>query len=70
MSLSQWQQYELWAEKKGQWGKVASFREFDLASTVLRNYKYRMRLVRVSYEGDAPVLNEVLVEVGATRREP
>ena len=68
--MSEFQQYELWAEKKGQWGKVASFREFDLASAVLRNYKYRMRLVRVSYEGGTPVLNEVLVEVGATRREP
>ena len=65
-----WQQYELWAQKKGQWGKVASFREFDLASTVLRNYKYRMRLVRVSYEDGAPVLNEVIAEVGATRQEP
>ena len=70
MTLTEWQQYELWAEKKGQWGKVASFREFDLASTVLRNYKYRMRMVRVSYEGGAAVVNEVLVEVGATRQEP
>ena len=68
--MSDWQQYELWAQKKGQWGRVASFREFDLASAVLRNYKYRMRLVRVSYEGGAPVLNEVLAEVGATRQEP
>lgn len=70
MTPSEWQQYELWAEKKGQWGRVASFREFDLASTLLRNYKYRMRLVRVSYQDGAPVLNEVLAEVGATRREP
>lgn len=68
--MPEWQQYELWAEKKGQWGKVASFREFDLASTLLRNYKYRMRLVRVSYQDGAPVLNEVLAEVGATRRVP
>jgi sulfatase maturation enzyme AslB (radical SAM superfamily) len=68
--MADFEHYELWAEKKGQWGKVASFREFDLASTVLRNYKYRMRLVRVSYQGGEPVLNEVLVEVGATRREP
>ena len=68
--MSEWHQYELWAEKKGQWGKVASFREFDLASTLLRNYKYRMRLVRVSYQDGAPVLNEVLAEVGATRRVP
>ena len=70
MTPSEWHQYELWAEKKGQWGRVASFREFDLASTLLRNYKYRMRLVRVSYQDGAPVLNEVLAEVGATRREP
>ena len=68
--MSDWHHYELWAQKKGQWGKVASFREFDLASTLLRNYKYRMRLVRVSFEGGAPVLNEVLAEVGATRQEP
>jgi hypothetical protein len=68
--VADFQHYELWAQKKGQWGKVASFREFDLASTVLRNYKYRMRLVRVSYQGGAPVLNEVLAEVGATREEP
>ena len=68
--MADFEHYELWAEKKGQWGKVASFREFDLASTLLRNYKYRMRLVRVSYQDGAPVLNEVLAEVGATRREP
>ncbi len=70
MTPTEWQQYELWAEKKGQWGKVASFREFDLASTLLRNYKYRMRLVRVDYKDGVAVLNEVLAEVGATRREP
>jgi hypothetical protein len=70
MTMPDWQQYEVWAEKKGQWGKVASFREFDLASTVLRNYTYRMRLVRVDYQDGVAVLNEVLVEVGATRQEP
>jgi len=37
---------------------------------VLRNYKYRMKLVRVDYQDGVAVLNEVLVEVGATRREP
>ena len=65
-----WEQYEVWAEKGGKWGKVVSSRDFDLASAVLRNYKYRMRLVRVSYAGGAPVLNEVIAEVGATRRVP
>ena len=33
MTPSEWQQYELWAEKKGQWGKVASFRELDRRRT-------------------------------------
>ncbi len=63
-------QYELWAQKKGQWGIVASFREFEVASAVLRNYKYRTRLVRVAYENGSPVLKEVIAEVGATRENP
>jgi hypothetical protein len=49
---------------------VGSFREFEVASAVLRNYKYRTRLVRVAYENGAPVLKEVIAEVGATREQP
>ena len=68
--MSDWQQYEIWAQKKGQWGMVASFREFDVASAVLRNYTYRTRLVRVFYKDAEPVEKEVIVELGETREKP
>ena len=68
--MSNWEQYEIWTQKKGQWGLVASFREFDVASAIIRNYKYRARLVKVFYQESEPAGKEVLVEMGETRRMP
>ena len=44
-----WEQYEVWAEKGGKWGKVVSSRDFDLASTVARNYRYKVRVILAGY---------------------
>ncbi len=65
-----WQHYEVWAQKSGKWDKVAWFRRFEPASAILRNYRYRARLVRVFYTDPAAPQTEVLAEVGATREEP
>ena len=65
-----WEQYEVWAEKGGKWGKVVSSRDFDLASTVARNYRYKVRVILAGYEDGKPVRQDILAEVGSTRREP
>jgi hypothetical protein len=65
-----WEQYEIWAATKGQWGLVAYFQDFDVATAVFRNRTYRQRLVHAVYEDGKVVQQEVLAEVGGTRELP
>lgn len=55
---------------QGRWEFVASFLEFDVAYAVARNRNERVRLLKVTYENGAPVEQEMIAEVGATREQP
>lgn len=49
---------------------MASFLEFDVAYSVVKNRNTRVRLLKVSYENGLPVDQEIIAEVGATREQP
>jgi hypothetical protein len=68
--MAEWDQYEVWVEKRGKWELVASFREFAVASAVARNYSYRMRLIHAHYDNDKLLRQDVIAEVGTTREHP
>lgn len=64
-----WEQFEVWAMTQGKWEFIASFIDFEVASAVFRNRTYRQRMLHVVYEGKTVVKQEVIAEVGATRKE-
>ena len=55
---------------RGHWEFVACFREFDVAYALAKNRTERVRLLKITYENGAPVEQEVIAEVGATREQP
>jgi hypothetical protein len=55
---------------RGRWEFVASFLEFDVAYAVAKNRNERVRLLKVTYENGAPIEQEMIAEVGATREQP
>lgn len=62
------EQYQVWAQKSGRWEMVAAFSDFEIASALARTYSSRMRLIHAVYEGNKIVEQDVLVELGATRK--
>jgi len=69
-AMARFEQYEVWASTKGQWGLVASFQDVDVASAVFKNRTYRQRLVHAVYEDGKLIHQDVIAEVGGTREEP
>lgn len=69
-AMARFEQYEVWASTKGQWGLVAAFPDVDVASAVFKNRTYRQRLVHAVYEDGKLVQQDVIAEVGGTREEP
>ena len=54
----------------GKWEFVSSFPEFDIAYSVAKNRKSRVRLLKVTYEDGTSVEQEMIAEVGDTRHDP
>ncbi len=68
--MSRFEQFEIWELNDGRWEFVASFKDFDVAHVMARKRTYRVRLMRVTYDGGKPVEQEILTEIGATREQP
>ena len=62
------EQFEVWELNRGKRELVGAFQDFEIAQVLARRRKYRVRLMHVVYEGNKPVREEVLTEIGATRR--
>ena len=69
-AVDRFQQYEVWQMSDGKWEFISSFPEFELAYSVAKNRKCRVRLLKVTYENGASVEQEIIAEVGETRPEP
>ena len=67
--MARWEQFEVWAQNGARWELVASFSDFEVASALARNRSTRMRLVHAVYEDGKRVEEDVLAEVGVTRKE-
>ena len=68
--MARFQQFEVWQMSHGRWEFVASFLEFDVAYAIAKNRNERVRLLKVTYENGAPIEQEMIAEVGATREQP
>jgi hypothetical protein len=68
--MSRFEHYEVWSQAGPVWEKVASLRDFDVASALTRSRSRGVRLMRITFEDGKPVEQEVLVDVGSTREEP
>jgi hypothetical protein len=68
--VARFQQFEVWQMNEGKWEFVSAFQEFDVAYSVAKNRKNRVRLLKVTYENGTSVEQEVIAEVGTTRNDP
>jgi len=68
--VARFQQFEVWQMNRGRWEFVACFLEFEVAYALAKNRNERVRLLKVAYEGNTPIEQEVIAEVGATREQP
>jgi len=67
--MARWEQFEVWAQNGARWELIGSFNDLEVASTLARNRSNRMRLVHAVYEDSKRVEEDVLAEVGVTRKE-
>jgi len=54
----------------GKWEFVSAFPEFEIAYSIAKNRKSRVRLLKVTYEDGVSVEQEMIAEVGDTRGQP
>jgi len=59
----------VWEFNHGKWEFIAAFADFEIASVLAHRRTYRVRLMRVVYEDNKAVQQDVLTEIGATRQE-
>jgi hypothetical protein len=67
--MARFEQFEVWELNRGKGELIAAFRDFEVANVLARRRTYRVRLMRVVYEGDKAVQQDVLTEIGATRQD-
>ncbi len=66
--LTRFEQFEIWEFNHDRWEFVASFVDFDVANALARRRTYRVRLMHVVYEDGKAVEQDILAEIGATRK--
>jgi hypothetical protein len=68
--MAKWKQYELWVQTaENKWEIVGLFPSTDLATAVANARSSRTRLIEVVYEGSKMLGQEIIAEVGNTRKE-
>jgi hypothetical protein len=67
--VTRFEQFEVWEFNHRKWEPVASFRDFEIANVLAHRRTYRVRLMHVVYEGNTAVEQDVLTEIGATRKD-
>ncbi len=67
--VARFEQFEVWQLNQDRWEFLASFQDFAVANAMARSRSHRVRLLRVVYEDAKPVEQDILAEIGATRRE-
>ncbi len=68
--MSRFEQYEVWELHGERWEQAGSFVDLEVASAMAGARQNRVRVMRVAYENGKPPRQEVLAEVGSTRKQP
>ena len=68
--MAKWKQYELWAQTaQDKWEIVGLFPTTELATVVANARASRTRLIEVLYDGTKMMGQEIIAELGNTRKE-
>jgi hypothetical protein len=69
--MAKWKQYELWVQTgESKWEIVGVFPTPELPTAMANARTARARLIEVLYDGGKLLGQEVIAELGASRREP
>lgn len=70
LQMAKWKQYELWVQSaQNKWEIVGLFPSTELATVVANARTARTRLIEVVYEGSKMMGQEIIAELGTTRKE-
>lgn len=68
--MAKWKQYELWVQTaENKWEIVGLFPSTELATVVANARGARARVIEVLYDGSKMLGQEIIAELGQTRRE-
>ena len=68
--MAKWKQYEIWVQtSENKWEIVGIFPTTELATVVANNRAARARLIEVQYDGSKMMGQEIIAELGNTRKE-
>jgi hypothetical protein len=68
--MAKWKQYELWVQSaENKWEIVGIFPTTELATVVANGRTTRARLIEVLYDGSKMQGQEIIAELGNTRKE-
>ncbi|HEY2361938.1 MAG TPA: hypothetical protein VGK36_12520 [Candidatus Angelobacter sp.] len=68
--MAKWKQYELWAQTSpNKWEIIGLFPSPELATAVANAREARTRLIEVLYDGAKMMGQEIIAELGNTRKE-
>ncbi len=68
--MAKWKQYELWVQTSGsKWEIIGLFPSTELATAVANARAGRARLIEVLYDGSKMLGQEIIAEIGNTRKE-
>jgi hypothetical protein len=68
--MAKWKQYELWVQTTAnKWEIVGLFPSTELATAVANARSSRSRLIEVLYDGSKMLGQEIIAEIGNTRKD-
>jgi uncharacterized membrane protein len=68
--MAKWKQYELWAQSaQNKWEIVGLFPSTELPTVMANARTARTRLIEVVYDGSKMMGQEIIAELGTTRKE-
>lgn len=68
--MAKWKQYELWVQTtNSKWEIVGLFPNTELATAVANARSSRSRLIEVLYDGSKMLGQEIIAEIGNTRKD-
>jgi hypothetical protein len=66
--MARWEQYEVRAQNGTMWRTVGAFMDLEVATAVAHARHERVRVIRVIFEDSTRLQEELLVEIGNTRK--